>query len=87
MHAGNNCTCIREIVVFSIQYGAILECPIGYHGTDCSTRCIYPTYGEDCQSGCLCSNETCHFSLGCLPNTGTVTEYQELSMPHTQFID
>lgn len=58
--------------------GECEKCSIGYYGTDCATKCIYPTYGEDCQSRCQCSNETCHFSRGCLPNDGTVVEYQEL---------
>lgn len=60
------------------------ECPIGYHGTDCAKKYVYPTYGEDRQSRCQCFNENCHFSRGCLPNDGTVTQYQELIMSHAR---
>lgn len=70
---------IWKIVVFGIHAMWFLECSVGFYGTDCATKCIYPTYGEDCQSRCQCSDENCHFSKGCLPNTGAVTEYQELS--------
>lgn len=73
---------IWKIVVFGIHAMWFLECSVGFYGTDCATKCIYPTYGEDCQSRCQCSDETCHFSKGCLPNTGAVTEYQELSTSH-----
>lgn len=73
---------IWKIVVFGIHAMWFLECSVGFYGTDCATKCNYPTYGEDCQSRCQCSNEICHFSKGCLPNTGAVTEYQELSTSH-----
>lgn len=51
-----------------------LECDIGYIGSDCSQKCIHPTYGEDCQYICHCLETDCHYSYGCLHKTGTIPQ-------------
>lgn len=45
--------------------GECKKCPIGYFSDNCSRKCNPPTYGEDCQYLCECSNDVCHFALGC----------------------
>lgn len=59
----------------------LLECSIGYHGKDCTQKCIYPFYGEGCQSICACLENECHFSRGCFWHTETDTNYQRPNMP------
>lgn len=42
-----------------------LECPLGYFGTNCSSRCVYPSYGQACQNTCECNATDCNHVHGC----------------------
>lgn len=43
----------------------IVECEVGYIGSNCETKCPYPTYGSNCQKNCNCSKDNCNVSTGC----------------------
>lgn len=64
-----------------------LECSKGYFGSDCSTKCIFPNYGEDCQYYCKCIQHKCHFSYGCLKKTATFNQYQISSMYRSRIVN
>ncbi|XP_062607822.1 protein draper-like, partial [Saccostrea cucullata] len=42
------------------------ECGSGYNGTNCSSFCIYPFYGDQCLQKCNCTKESCDNALGCI---------------------
>lgn len=42
-----------------------LECLPGYFGTNCSSRCVYPNYGEGCKNTCDCNVIDCNHVHGC----------------------
>lgn len=50
------------ICVIAILYPA---CKWGYRGTDCETKCLFPSYGEDCQFICNCNKTDCDHAVGC----------------------
>lgn len=68
----------KEINYYIVNF--TLECSNGYFGNECSTKCIYPNYGEDCQYYCQCGKTKCHFSDGCTKKMATFNQYQIPSM-------
>uniref|UniRef100_A0A8W8JE21 Uncharacterized protein n=1 Tax=Magallana gigas TaxID=29159 RepID=A0A8W8JE21_MAGGI len=46
-------------------------CPPGYHGPLCNMTCRFPNYGEECQLKCLCEEEKCDHTAGCVGNNTT----------------
>ncbi|XP_056015922.1 uncharacterized protein LOC130046427 [Ostrea edulis] len=47
-----------------------IECPLGFHGANCSRSCSFPYYGKKCLDGeCTCSKELCNFATGCMETT------------------
>uniref|UniRef100_K1QB77 EGF-like domain-containing protein n=1 Tax=Magallana gigas TaxID=29159 RepID=K1QB77_MAGGI len=38
---------------------------LGYTGSNCDTKCFYPSYGKDCQSICNCTEFFCDHENGC----------------------
>lgn len=53
----------------------LIECKIGYIGSNRSSQCRYPSYGKGCQHECSnCSKENCDARFGCLtPNVSIDT--------------
>ncbi|XP_062615262.1 uncharacterized protein LOC134276995 [Saccostrea cucullata] len=45
-------------------------CPSGFHGKNCSTRCIFPAYGVGCLEECRCNKSLCNFIVGCPADQG-----------------
>lgn len=45
---------------------------MGYTGPNCTTRCLYPEYGQGCQSVCKCTKKDCNYVYGCKNTTGNV---------------
>uniref|UniRef100_A0A8W8M4S8 Uncharacterized protein n=1 Tax=Magallana gigas TaxID=29159 RepID=A0A8W8M4S8_MAGGI len=41
-------------------------CKKGYNGTNCETRCLYPSYGLGCQNQCNCIDKDCDHVSGCM---------------------
>nr|XP_022291741.1 uncharacterized protein LOC111103036 [Crassostrea virginica] len=50
---------------------------LGYYGTSCSSRCMFPYYGNGCQFHCNCTMEHCNFMSGC-PSPHS---YDDTSLP------
>lgn len=46
-------------------------CPDGFCGSNCSTPCIYPYYGEQSKYQCNCTEELCDHITGCTGHHGT----------------
>ena len=44
-------------------------CDTGFTGPNCTTPCVYPSYGKDCHLDCSCSNILCHHVYGCVKNS------------------
>ncbi|XP_055998834.1 uncharacterized protein LOC125653404 isoform X5 [Ostrea edulis] len=61
-----------------------LECPLGHFGDNCSSTCIYPSFGFTCREQCNCSINKCNYRYGCgaterpevWPTTGSTPEYK-----------
>lgn len=49
-------------VILNITFA---ECPLGFHSSNCSETCIFPSFGRDCQSICNCSVIVCDHRFGC----------------------
>nr|XP_034309244.1 protein draper-like [Crassostrea gigas] len=45
-----------------------IPCKVGYFGTNCDKKCVYPLYGKDCQLTCNCSKRDCWHVGGCTLN-------------------
>lgn len=43
----------------------VVECEVGYTGTNCSLPCPFNSYGKGCQKLCKCTKEACNFITGC----------------------
>nr|XP_022294778.1 protein draper-like [Crassostrea virginica] len=50
----------------------------GYYGPNCSSKCRYPNYGLACQLSCNCSEDHCHYIMGCR-KTGCPPGYYEIN--------
>ena len=49
-------------------------CQPGYHSSNCSELCPYPSYGDRCQGICDCDEISCDVSTGCwTPTTGSLS--------------
>nr|XP_022290380.1 cell death abnormality protein 1-like [Crassostrea virginica] len=46
----------------------------GYGGSNCTSPCPYPTYGDRCQGICDCDNNSCDVSTGCRTPTTVIPE-------------
>lgn len=42
-----------------------VACEIGFHGDNCQTLCIYPSYGKNCHMECNCTIDNCNHVWGC----------------------
>lgn len=51
--------------MWDFRMNKCIDCPIGYHWTNCSFECPYPFYGKMCQRECLCEKSMCDFVNGC----------------------
>lgn len=49
-----------------------IPCEVGDTGPNCTTRCLYPAYGQGCQSVCKCTKKDCNYVYGCKNATGNV---------------
>ncbi|XP_078328131.1 uncharacterized protein LOC144623541 [Crassostrea virginica] len=56
---------IVKIMISCVDKEVTAECVQGYHGSDCSLPCRYPSYGEYCQLQCHCKMEHCNHISGC----------------------
>ncbi|XP_078315069.1 uncharacterized protein LOC111104900 [Crassostrea virginica] len=54
------------------------RCMSGYYGPNCSSKCRYPNYGLACQLSCNCSEDHCHYIMGCR-KTGCPPGYYEIN--------
>lgn len=53
-----------------------LACENGFTGTNCVTKCQYPTYGQGCQSVCDCNATVCDYVNGCNNASESKIPYQ-----------
>lgn len=58
-----------DVYCISPVYLIDLACKVGYSGTNCEEKCLYPSYGKDCQSSCNCSKIDCWYVGGCINST------------------
>ncbi|XP_078316115.1 uncharacterized protein LOC144620157 isoform X1 [Crassostrea virginica] len=53
-------------------------CKAGYFGTNCASKCDYPSFGPGCQSKCNCNLSECDFMYGCRRNAFDYVSSQAL---------
>lgn len=53
-----------------------IPCENGFTGTNCVTKCQYPTYGKGCQSVCDCNATVCDSVNGCINASESKIPYQ-----------
>lgn len=46
---------------------------MGYHSTNCSELCSFPSFGYDCQGTCQCNLSLCDHRFGCSENIGMLS--------------
>lgn len=61
---------VKKLNSFYNNSISFTECPLGFHGANCSRTCTFPYYGKKCLDGeCACSKELCDFATGCKETT------------------
>lgn len=72
-HAAFSLTMTYQHLYKKKSYASLLEilntclvCKKGYNGTNCETRCPYPSYGLGCQKQCNCIDKDCDHVSGCM---------------------
>lgn len=56
---------VRVFILFMSLTYVFTECPVGYHGYNCSEPCRSLSYGLLCQHQCNCTAELCNPITGC----------------------
>ncbi|XP_078321887.1 uncharacterized protein LOC144621850 [Crassostrea virginica] len=44
------------------------KCPPGFTESECTQKCIFPSYGQGCGMICECREDLCDFMVGCNVN-------------------
>nr|XP_022291695.1 uncharacterized protein LOC111103008 [Crassostrea virginica] len=76
---------IVKIMISCVDKEVTAECVQGYHGSDCSLPCRYPSYGEYCQLQCHCKMEHCNHISGCSNSVSYNENWHEGALPNRPF--
>ncbi|XP_062615706.1 uncharacterized protein LOC134277383 [Saccostrea cucullata] len=50
----------------NVSSNKCIACQIGYHGQNCSVKCVFPSFGMACDKECKeCNESECHYDVGC----------------------